>query len=120
MPIWCQRFLFSPKDTLESSRTVSTRSASAAIRLKRHANLLLVLNGLDDLVAFEQAAPQSAIAAFGFLGSLAGAESADEFFLLFNVGLLLFVGALLGKFFDFFLGNERGVIAGITAELVGG
>ncbi len=70
--------------------------AGALGGVERQVDLLLRADALDDVVAFEQSI-EPLFAALGFLASLAGLESADEFLLLLDVLLLQFVSALLGE-----------------------
>jgi len=71
--------------------------AGALVGVDGEADGGLVFDGGDHLVALEQAIEPFA-AAFGFFRPLTGAESSHKFFLLFDVGLLFFVCALLGEF----------------------
>ena len=62
-----------------------------------HADFVFDQDALDHRVALEKPL-ETLVAALGFLGALARAESADEFGLLGDIRLLLFVFALLGQF----------------------
>src|SRR5581483_11137228 len=74
-------------------------------------------NRLDELIAVEQAV-EPFLATLGFTGALTGAEAADEFLLFFDVGLLLFVSALLGQLGQLALLEIGGVVAGIAFEFM--